>query len=914
MASIAPELSAALQDRYRLDRELGQGGMATVYLAHDLRNNRKVALKVLRPELAAVIGAERFLKEIETTANLQHPHILPLFDSGRTGGQTGGRTEEFLFYVMPYVAGESLRDRLTREGELPVGEAVRIARAVASALGAAHRRGIVHRDIKPENILLADGEPVVADFGIARAITASAGDRLTSTGLAVGTPAYMSPEQASADPRVDGRSDLYSLGTVLYEMLAGEPPFHGRSAEAITARKMTADPPALHSVRPAVPEVLEQVVRKALARTAADRYQTAEEFIGALDQAFHSTSGASRAQPVAKMQSPAMRWAPWALAAGLTIVVAALLLRGRADSGPPAPLQLSVTLPRNTELYGMNNAFEISPDGLTLVFTAGRNDSTRLYARRLDEFTAHPLQGTEGGDAPFFSPDGRWVGFFARREHQMKKVLLAGGTPLLVAEGLGSGAGYGQWGRNDTIYFTNWPDIQIRKVAASGGPVGTVTHGSPPDGWWRLPLALLPDERHALVEVAAMVGGHLDVVSLVTGEHQLVLKDVVDARLMSDGTLLYIPSRHTDVLAAPFDMATMKVTGQPVTALDSVAVHPDGSIGYFSVSPGGTLAYVPLTELIKWPTSLDLVLVDRKGTPQQGHLPAGAGPRFSPDGGRLLYQRLDQRDRVADFVYDLALGTETRLTPYDQKWSYDGWPIFTDNGRRVIFNSDRGGGEFLLLYSGSADGSGHPTRLATDTVMHQQPFTWVGSGRELIYTEGPGPNGMDIWTVPVDGSGAARPLMQGPSNETQPAISPDRKWLAWVSDLSGRLEVMVRRYPDGSDVQVSRSGGAEPVWGPGGRELYYRDLAGTQVLTVAFHPGDPPLVDSARVLFTGRYGRCFAWCRNFDISPDGSRFVMQKAWDRVTLTGYWPMGTEIRIVPHWDRLLRQKFEAARRQQ
>jgi serine/threonine-protein kinase len=918
MTDAIARLGGALQDRYRLDRELGQGGMATVYLAEDLKHHRQVAIKVLRPELAAALGAERFLKEIETTANLQHPHILPLFDSGAAGqqlpgGRGGAEGQSFLYYVMPYVAGESLRDRMAREGELPVGESVRIARAVASALGAAHRRGIVHRDIKPENILLADGEPVVADFGIARAITVAGGDRLTSTGLAVGTPAYMSPEQASADSRVDGRTDLYSLGALLYEMLAGEQPFHGRSAEAITARKMTEDPPGLHSVRPAVPEALEHVVRKALARTAADRYQTAEEFIGELDQAFHTHSGSSPILPASRVQAPMERWAPWALAVGLTIVIALLLLRGRADSGPQADLELSVMLPRNTELYGMNNAFELSPDGSTLVFTAGRNDSTRLYARRLDDFTMRQLPGTEGGDAPFFSPDGRWVGFFARRERQMKKVLLAGGTPIVIAEDLESGAGYGQWGRNDTIYFANWPDIQIRKVAASGGAIGTVTHGAPPDGWWRLPLALFPDGRHALVEVIAMVGGHLDVVSLETGEHHLVLKDVVDARLMADGTLLYVPPRHTDILAVPFDLATMKVTAEPVTALDSVAVYPDGSIGYFSVSPGGTLAYVPLTEWIEWPTSLDLVLVDRNGTPQQGHLPAGAGPRFSPDGGRLIYQRLDQRDRVAEFVYDLAHRTEARLTPYEQKWSYDGWPIFSADGRRVVFNSDRSGSEFLLLYSTPADGSGHPTRLATDTVMHQQPFTWTGDGRELIYTEGPGPNGMDIWTVPVDGGGAARPLMQGPSNETQPALSPDGKWLAWVTDASGRLEVMIRRYPDGPDVQVSRGGGAEPVWGPGGRELYFRDLAGTQVLIAPFHPGDPPVVDSARVLITGRYGRCMAWCRNFDISPDGSRFVMQKAWDRVTLTGYWPMGTEIRIVPHWDRILRQKLEAARRE-
>jgi serine/threonine-protein kinase len=335
-------LAAALSDRYRLERELGQGGMATVYLAEDLKHHRQVAIKVLRPELAALLGAERFLKEIETTANLQHPHILPLFDSGAARQKgSGAEGATLLFYVMPYVAGESLRERITRDGELPVAEAVRIARAVASALGAAHRRGIVHRDIKPENILLADGEPVVADFGIARAISASAGDRLTSTGLAVGTPAYMSPEQASADSRIDGRTDLYSLGAVLYEMLAGEQPFRGRTAEAITARKMTEDAPALHGVRPAVPEALDLVVRKALARTAGDRFQTAEEFIGALEQVALTESGATRRVPMTPRRAPWLRWAPWAIATGLAGLALYAWLR-------PAPPSRGRALPTGT--------------------------------------------------------------------------------------------------------------------------------------------------------------------------------------------------------------------------------------------------------------------------------------------------------------------------------------------------------------------------------------------------------------------------------------------------------------------------------------------------------------------------------------------------------------------------------------
>src|SRR6266566_4439816 len=264
MADQVARLKAALAARYALERELGRGGMATVYLAQDRKHHRQVAIKVLKPELAAALGPERFLREIDTAARLTHPHILPLHDSGEVEG--------FLFYVMPYVEGESLRDRLSREKQLPLGDALQIAREVADALSYAHSHDVVHRDIKPENILFEAGHAVVTDFGIARAITAAGGEKLTGTGIAVGTPAYMSPEQAAAEHRIDGRSDIYSLGCVLYEMVAGEPPFAGPSAQAILARKLTDPVPPLRTVRETVPEAIERVILKALARVPADRF------------------------------------------------------------------------------------------------------------------------------------------------------------------------------------------------------------------------------------------------------------------------------------------------------------------------------------------------------------------------------------------------------------------------------------------------------------------------------------------------------------------------------------------------------------------------------------------------------------------------------------------------------------------
>jgi serine/threonine-protein kinase len=286
-------LTLALADRYVIERELGAGGMATVYLAEDVKHQRRVAIKVLRPELAAALGHERFLREITTTANLHHPHILPLYDSGEAGG--------LLFYVMPYVEGESLRDRLAREKQLPLDDALRIAREVADALSYAHSRGVIHRDIKPENILLESGHAVVADFGIARAVSAAGGEKLTQTGIAVGTPAYMSPEQAEGR-ELDGRSDQYSLGCVLYEMLAGEPPYTGSTAYAILAKRLTDPVPRVSLVRPAVPGSLESAIRKALASTPADRFATMSEFVDAL--AGKPAQQAARATPDAGPTRP----------------------------------------------------------------------------------------------------------------------------------------------------------------------------------------------------------------------------------------------------------------------------------------------------------------------------------------------------------------------------------------------------------------------------------------------------------------------------------------------------------------------------------------------------------------------------------------------------------------------------------
>jgi Protein kinase domain len=341
MAVPPAALIAALADRYRIDRELGHGGMATVYLAEDLKHHRRVAVKVLRPELAAVLGAERFLKEIEVTANLQHPHILPLFDSG-TAGDPALTTSRFLFYVMPYVEGENLRQRLDREKQLPVDEAVRIVTQVAGALDYAHRHGVIHRDIKPENILLHEGSALLADFGIALAVKQAAGERLTQTGMSIGTPNYMSPEQATGERELDARSDLYSLGSVLYEMLAGEAPHTGPNQRAVIAKLMTAEPVGLDVLRPAVPPAVHRAVHRALAKVPADRFATVAEFATALAA---PESTATMTAAAVERAGRRFRGTPVALALAtvvLALAVAAAILATRRSTGGLDPNLMAV--------------------------------------------------------------------------------------------------------------------------------------------------------------------------------------------------------------------------------------------------------------------------------------------------------------------------------------------------------------------------------------------------------------------------------------------------------------------------------------------------------------------------------------------------------------------------------------------
>ncbi|HEX5632318.1 MAG TPA: protein kinase, partial [Gemmatimonadales bacterium] len=465
---------------------------ATVYLAEDRKHGRKVAIKVLHPELSAVIGGDRFLAEIKVTANLQHPHILGLIDSGEADG--------LLYYVMPYVSGETLRGRLNREKQLPIEDAVRLTKEVAGALDYAHRQGVVHRDIKPENILLQDGAALVADFGIALAVQQAGGSRMTQTGMSLGTPAYMSPEQAMGEREIGARSDVYALGAMAYEMLAGEPPFTGPNSQAIMAKVLTEQPPSLRLKRPTVPPAAEAAILTALHKLPADRFGTAAAFGEALTSTTGATYAATAMLPSAR--PAAGSWRLVAIVAGLVALAAVLAAVRLARRTPDAPVtRLSVALPKAQRLRAASTRrFAISRDGSRLVYVGPDSLGTQLWVRDLGALDARPLSGTSGALAPFFSPDGRSVAYFTGAPGDLRVARVDGGPSITLVRDSANAWG-GDWGDDGMIYFVTG-DARVGRVPASGGRVQAIsvldsTSGETEHDWPQL----LPGGREALVQI-----------------------------------------------------------------------------------------------------------------------------------------------------------------------------------------------------------------------------------------------------------------------------------------------------------------------------------------------------------------------------------------------------------------------------
>jgi serine/threonine-protein kinase len=847
-------LNAALEGRYRIERELGEGGMATVYLAADLKHERKVALKVLRPELAAVVGADRFLAEIKTTANLQHPHILPLFDSGEAGG--------FLYYVMPHVEGESLRERLNRKKQLPVDEAVGIATKVAAAQQAAHEQGVIHRDIKPANILLSKGEPLISDFGIALAVSAGGGGRLTETGLSLGTPHYMSPEQATGDQTVGPATDIYALGCVLYEMLVGEPPYTGSTPQAILGKIIQAEPVSATKTRRTVPANVDGAIRRALEKVPADRFRTASEFAGALGDAGFRHGAAEAASA-----APTSLWNPLSVAATAVAAILGVALVWSTFARQPGTaarvVRYAIDLPEEQEaLQTWGSGVALSPDGSRLAYV-GRNearDGLQLWLRNRDQLSADRLAGTEGAWQPFFSPDGQSIGFVTA-DRDLKVASLRGEPPLTLATGVGRGGG--SWGTDGYVYFLPLRRGLARVLATGAGVPEQVSVVDTAGGelGHRWPQAL-PSSRGVLMTVRyADDPAAIAVLDLAAGDHEVLVQGVY-AQYSPTGHLVYVREDGL-LLAAPFDEERLTLTGPSVPMLDGVVVdtNPEADL---SLSGSGTLVYRTGVELVE---PQDLVWVSFDGTIREvdpgwtANFTANFSPiAISPDGTQLAIS-IDEGGSRQLWVKELDQGPLAKLT-FEGSQNID--PTWTPDGQFVVFSSNRMGG--LDLYRKRADGSA-PAELLFDHEgdIVQSSFSADGewSVFQLLGTT------TDILGFrPSSGEDPVELVAGTSANEVDPALSPDGRWLAYSSDVTSQGEVYVRPFPNVNDARwvVSTDGGGRPQWSVDGRTLFYRG-PGPEMIAVEVLDGPTFATGERRVLFPS--GDLARW----DVAPDGSGFM-----------------------------------------
>jgi serine/threonine-protein kinase len=875
MADVLERLKAALADRYRIERELGSGGMATVYLAHDLKHERQVAVKVLRPELAAVLGAERFVQEIKTTANLQHPNILPLFDSGEAGG--------FLYYVMPFIDGETLRDKLNRETQLGIEEAVKVATEVADALDYAHRHDVIHRDIKPENILLHDGRPMVADFGIALAVSAAAGNRMTETGLSLGTPHYMSPEQATAEKDLSNRSDVYSLGAVLYEMLTGDPPHTGSSAQQIIMKIVTEEAQPVTELRKLVPPNVAAATAKALEKLPADRFGSAAEMAAAIrNPGFRSADVGGRGTGASPRSSPLT--VP--LLISVAVVSTALAAWGwlRPVEEAARAVRFTIPVPSGHLMHnGEGTRLALSPDGSSVAWVA--NDGS-LYVRRLDEFESLRLEGTEPAENPFFSPDGRWVGF--ARDGGLRKVAVDGGPVIEIPGVVGTAFDAGaHWHSSGSIVYTPHAGADgIWSVPEAGGTPRQIVTRQPDEAHTIWPQ-LLGDGELLLYTAPVSSGSVRDLKTILydlrTGDRFVVAEGGTYARYVSAGHIVYTDGAGT-VFARPVDLRARRATGPafPVQAGVRVSYWGAGAAS-LQISTSGTAAFVrgstAALHRIGW--------IDRQGR-VTGYLgePLTAGDlRLSPDGTRLVTW-ISTPDNADLWIIDASSGERTKLTDAEP-WEWRG--VWSPDGTRIAHQGSVGGRQALFVRDAAP---GRPSTPILETPTELWTYSWSSDGRWVVFGESSGEGQRNVYAADMENPGQQMTIAATDADEEDARFAPGGGMVAYVSDD----EVMVASFP-GLDWQrrISNGGGRSPRWSPRGDELLY--WQGSALISHAWRSEAPRDFGPPRVLFTRPEQPMNVW-QYWDVGRDGQRFL-------VLLTNPDASAPEIRVDTDWFGRLKQ---------
>ena len=885
---------------YEIVEPLGAGGMGEVYRARDTRLERTVAVKILPASISAdPVAKQRLEREAKTISGLNHPNICVLHDVGSQDGVD--------YLVMECIEGESLAKRLER-GALPLGQVLKYGAQIADALDKAHRSGVIHRDLKPGNIMLTATGVKLLDFGLAKiapplvsgatlsAAPANPTAPLTSEGSIVGTFQYMSPEQVEAK-KLDARSDIFSFGAVLYEMLTGRRAFPGKSQLSVASAILEKEPISISALRPMTPPALERAVKQCVAKEPDDRWQSVRDLELELKWIAEAGPQAALAPAPGAKGIPLFGQRALILSLGALVfgaVIASLAVWNLKPSPPRSVSRMVITLPPGQQLAGLENgpAVVFSPDGTHLAYIAIQGGTQQLYLRALDSLDAKPLPGTEGANTPFFSPNGQWLGFFTG--NQLKKVSVSGGGAVALGDS-STGAG-ASWGSQGIIAYSPGGVSALQQVPEVGGaaqPLARLEKGEITHRW----PEFLPGGKTILFTTSPTLvnwsNARVALESVTAHERHDLNQAGTQPRYASSGHLVY--ARGGILMAAPFDLQGLALTGATLPVLEGVRQSPLTGAAQYTISTTGSLAYVPggLQS-----AQCRLVWVDRSGheRPIAAPVRAYVNPRLSPDGRRVAANIIEQETQA--WLYDLA--TET-LNRFSFGGNFNGYALWTPDGKHITFQSSKEGP--VNIFWQLADSTDGLERLTTSEYTNT-PTSWSRDGQLLAFNEINPTTRYDIWVLRLTDR-KAQPILQTPFNESAARFSPDGRWLAYTSDESGHYEIYVQPYPGpGGKWQVSTEGGTEPVWNPNGRELFYR--TGDKMMAVDISTQPSFAAAKPRVLFAGPYMATPGTLPNYDVSLDGQRFLMLKRSEAGEAAP-----TQIVVVLNWFEELKRRVPPAK---